>query len=91
MLIGIINKTEKIEKIMTKKILLLVGISSIALSLTACGTSPQRIDATGNEGIVSIDQVNFKDWQIAAEKGITISPEKLMSGAMAVPAFCTVD
>lgn len=71
MLIGIINKTEKIEKIMTKKILLLVGISSIALSLTACGTSPQRIDATGNEGIVSIDQVNFKDWQIAAEKGIT--------------------
>jgi len=56
---------------MTKKILSLIGITSAAIFLTACGTSPQRIDATGNEGIVSIDQVNFKDWQIAAEKGIT--------------------
>jgi len=56
---------------MTKKILSLIGITSAAIFLTACGISPQRIDATGNEGIVSIDQVNFKDWQIAAEKGIT--------------------
>ena len=56
---------------MTKKLLSLIAITSTAIFLTACGTSPQRIDATGNEGIVSIDQVNFKDWQIAAEKGIT--------------------
>jgi uncharacterized protein (TIGR02722 family) len=56
---------------MTKKILSLIGITGTAIFLAACGASPQRIDATGNEGIVSIDQVNFKDWQIAAEKGIT--------------------
>lgn len=38
--------------------------------LMGCGSSARRIDATGNEGIVSVNKVNFKDWQIAAEKGI---------------------
>jgi len=47
-----------------------MGITSTILFLTACGTDPHRIDATGNDGIISIDEVNFKDWQIAAEKGI---------------------
>jgi len=55
---------------MTKKIQQLITLSISALLLTACGSAPKRIDATGNEGIVSIDNVDFKDWQIAAEKGI---------------------
>jgi len=55
---------------MTNKIQQLIALSISALLLTACGSAPKRIDATGNEGIVSIDNVDFKDWQIAAEKGI---------------------
>ncbi len=55
---------------MVKKIISFMGITSTILFLTACGTDPHRIDATGNDGIISIDEVNFKDWQIAAEKGI---------------------
>jgi uncharacterized protein (TIGR02722 family) len=55
---------------MLKKIILLMIISSTAVLLTACGSSARRIDATGNDGIVSVNEINFKDWQIAAEKGI---------------------
>jgi len=55
---------------MTNKIQQLIALSISALLLSACGSAPKRIDATGNEGIVSIDNVDFKDWQIAAEKGI---------------------
>ncbi|RLA25081.1 MAG: penicillin-binding protein activator LpoB [Gammaproteobacteria bacterium] len=58
------------EKNMNKKIISLIGISCTALVLSACGPSVKRIDATGNEGLVTVDDVNFKDWQIAAEKGI---------------------
>jgi len=56
---------------MKKKIISLLAISCTAVFLTACGSSPRRIDASGNDGIVSVNEVNFKDWQIAAEKGIT--------------------
>lgn len=55
---------------MNKKIISLIGITSAALLLTACGSSVKRIDATGNEGLVTVGEVNFKDWQIAAEQGI---------------------
>jgi len=55
---------------MTKKIISWIGISSTAIFLTACGTDPHRIDVTGNNGVISTDDINFKDWQIAAEKGI---------------------
>lgn len=55
---------------MNKKIISLLGITSTVFFLTACGTSPTRIDATGNDGLVTVDEVDFKDWQIAAEKGI---------------------
>ncbi len=55
---------------MTKKVISFIGIGSTVLFLTACGTDPHRIDATSHQGVVSIDDINFKDWQIAAEKGI---------------------
>ncbi|WP_428354471.1 penicillin-binding protein activator LpoB [Methyloprofundus sp.] len=55
---------------MNKKLISLLAATSTAFFLTACGTSPTRIDATGNDGLVTVDGVDFKDWQIAAEKGI---------------------
>lgn len=55
---------------MHKKIISLLSIIGIAMVLTACGSSPKRIDATGNDGLVTVDELDFKDWQIAAEKGI---------------------
>ena len=55
---------------MNKKIISLIGITGMAFTLSACGPSVKRIDATGNEGLVTVDDVDFKDWQIAAEKGI---------------------
>lgn len=56
--------------IMINKIAPILGITLSALMLTACSTATKRIDATGNEGLVTVDEINFKDWQIAAEKGI---------------------
>jgi uncharacterized protein (TIGR02722 family) len=38
--------------------------------VTGCGTAAHRIDASGNRGITTVDDINFKDWQIAAEKAI---------------------
>lgn len=55
---------------MNNKIISLIAITCAAILLTACGPSVKRIDATGNEGLVTVDDVDFKDWQIAAEKGV---------------------
>ncbi len=56
---------------MTHKIISLLSISLSLIILTGCGgTQTRRIDATSNEGLVTTDDINFKDWQIAAEKGI---------------------
>ncbi len=38
------------------------------LSVCGCGSDPARIDATGNRGLTTTDDINFKDWQMAAEK-----------------------
>lgn len=55
---------------MNKKIISMIAISCAAVVLAGCAPSVKRIDATGNEGLVTVDEVDFKDWQIAAEKGI---------------------
>lgn len=56
---------------MTNKIISLLSITLSLIILTACGgAQTRRIDATSNEGLVTTDDINFKDWQIAAEKGI---------------------
>ncbi len=55
---------------MTHKILTHLVIALTLIILTGCSTSTRRIDATSNEGLVTVDDINFKDWQIAAEKGI---------------------
>jgi len=43
----------------------------LVVVLTGCGTASHRIDPTGNEGLTTTDDINFKDWQMAAEKSIS--------------------
>jgi uncharacterized protein (TIGR02722 family) len=40
------------------------------LLLSGCGTDPYRIDPSGNRGLTTTDDINFKDWQMAAEQAI---------------------
>lgn len=54
---------------MTKTTLSILGLILTTFLLTGCGSSTRRIDATSNQGLVTVDDINFKDWQIAAEKG----------------------
>jgi len=55
---------------MAMKMVIPVIALMAALWLNGCGTDPHRIDASGNEGLTTTDQVNFKDWQMAAEKAV---------------------
>lgn len=65
-----------------KKMLIFMGIAGISLLNYGCGTAAHRIDPTGNRGITTVDDINFKDWQIAAEKGIN---SMLQSGVLSRP------
>ena len=38
--------------------------------LSGCGTDPHRIDPSGNRGLTTVDDINFKDWQMTAAKAI---------------------
>lgn len=40
---------------------------ALAASLSSCGTDPHRIDPNGVEGLTSVNSIDAKDWQIAAE------------------------
>ena len=62
-----------------KQIIEIITMTAAVLIFSSCGTSPHRIDASGNSGITTVDDINFKDWQIAAEKGVT---SLLSSGAL---------
>lgn len=50
--------------------LLIGGIAGTAMLMTGCGSDPSRIDPTSNQGLTTVDDINFKDWQIAAEKSV---------------------
>ena len=56
----------------------LAGTAAL-LGMTGCGSAPVRIDTASSQGITTVHQIDFKDWQIAAEKGIS---SMLESGAM---------
>ncbi|HBC87884.1 MAG TPA: penicillin-binding protein activator LpoB [Lentisphaeria bacterium] len=45
-------------------------IMAAMLAVCGCGSDPARIDASGNAGLTTTDEINFKDWQMAAEKCI---------------------
>lgn len=61
-------------------------LSSIAITatmfLTGCGNMPSRINPQSNRGITTTDDINFKDWQITAEKTIN---SMLKSGVLKRP------
>ena len=63
-------------------IMLATGVVSAGIMLTGCGTMPTRINPEGNQGITTTDDINFKDWQIAAEKAVN---SMLKSGALKRP------
>ena len=52
------------------------------LIVCGCGTDPARIDASGNAGLTTTDEINFKDWQMAAEKCVN---SLLESGTLVRP------
>ncbi len=51
-------------------IALSMAFSIAALLSSGCGSTATRIDPTGNQGLTTAHDINFKDWQMAAEKGI---------------------
>lgn len=53
--------------------------SASILILASCGTDPHRIDPAGTQGITTVNDINAKDWQMAAESCIN---SMLMSGAI---------
>lgn len=48
----------------------MLALPLLAALLSGCGTTSHRIDASGNEGLTTTGEINFKDWQMAAEKSI---------------------
>jgi len=60
--------------------IIMAGLCALALSVvTGCGSDSQRYDAQGTDGIVTTHELDFKDYQIAAEKCIN---EMLRSGQL---------
>ncbi|MCP3967078.1 MAG: penicillin-binding protein activator LpoB [Lentisphaerae bacterium] len=45
-----------------------VTVGAAAFVLSGCGTEAHRIDTSSNQGLTTVDDINFKDWQIAGEK-----------------------
>ncbi len=64
---------------MISRCLILLAGSALLTAAAGCGSAPVRIDPASDQGITTVHQIDFKDWQIAAEKGIN---SILESGAM---------
>lgn len=47
-----------------------MALSLSMVLLSGCGSDPQRINPQSNQGLTTTDDINFKDWQIAAEGAI---------------------
>ncbi len=57
----------------------LAALSLLALLLPSCGTDAHRIDPNGLEGLTTVNDINAKDWQMAAESCVN---SMLQSGAI---------
>lgn len=55
------------------------GAVSLAATLSSCGTDAHRIDPNGVEGLTSVNAIDAKDWQMAAEACVN---SMLKSGAL---------
>ena len=53
-----------------KKILPLACVLATAIVFSGCGSVPRRLDSKGNETLITTDDINVKDWQVAADKAI---------------------
>ncbi|QSH41111.1 penicillin-binding protein activator LpoB [Lentisphaerota bacterium ZTH] len=54
---------------MKLRLIMMAAVIGIAgFMLAGCGTDPHRIDPSSNQGLTTVDDINFKDWQIAGEK-----------------------
>jgi uncharacterized protein (TIGR02722 family) len=62
-----------------QRIILATAALGAGLMLTGCGSMPTRINPESNQGLTTTDDINFKDWQIAAEKAIN---SMLQSGVL---------
>ncbi|MBN2640436.1 MAG: penicillin-binding protein activator LpoB [Victivallales bacterium] len=49
------------------KIAMVAALAGSGLLITGCGSSPTRIDPKSNQGLTTVDDLNFKDYQDAAE------------------------
>lgn len=49
------------------KIVMVAALAGSGLWITGCGSSPTRIDPKSNQGLTTVDDLNFKDYQDAAE------------------------
>ncbi|OGV35533.1 MAG: penicillin-binding protein activator LpoB [Lentisphaerae bacterium GWF2_45_14] len=65
----------------TKASFLLIICATLVIS-AGCGSDPRRIDTAGNQGLTTTDDINFKDWQTAAETCIN---SLLQSGVLSRP------
>ncbi len=60
--------------------IILSATASLGLMLAAgCGSGPVRIDPQSNQGLTTVDELNFKDFQVAAEK---LTNSMLQSGVL---------
>ncbi len=48
----------------------ILALGGAALLLPGCGSNPQRINPQSNQGLITTNDINFKDWQIAAEGAV---------------------
>lgn len=67
---------------MKTKALFLTIIGAALLTTAGCGSDPERIDPAGNRGLTTTHDINFKDWQNAAEACIN---SMLQSGVLTRP------
>lgn len=60
----------------------LLAFAAVLLITAGCGSDPERIDPAGNSGLTTTHDINFKDWQTAAETCIN---SMLQSGVLTRP------
>lgn len=79
----IINKPSTKGFLMKKQKIILAAVAiGTGVLLTGCGSMPTRINPGSNQGLTTTDDINFKDWQITAEKTVN---SMLQSGVLKRP------
>ncbi len=75
------------------KLLLTTALSAAALLATGCATKPEAryIDSKGPETVVSLNQINIQDWNMAADKLVaSLLASNVLERAPELPAVMAV-